>query len=106
LLKRCEPTIRGTGAAKIVFGTPRMVSGRGGFFKADDNRKHSNRSGKNQLWDIRHYFLLREWVNKTMLCHQQQDDFLLSTTRRRLDYITAKFHHAFLSHNAEPIEDP
>jgi hypothetical protein len=31
-------------------------------------------------------FLLREWVNRTMLCHQQQDDFLLSTTLRRLDY--------------------
>jgi hypothetical protein len=45
----CEPTIRGTGAAEIVFGTPRMVLGRGGFFKADDSRKHSNRSAKNQL---------------------------------------------------------
>jgi hypothetical protein len=49
LLKRCEPTIRGTGAAEIVFGTPRMVLGRGRFFKADDGRKHSNRSAKNQL---------------------------------------------------------
>jgi hypothetical protein len=60
--------------------------GRGGFFKADDSRKHSNRSAKNQLWDICHDFLLREWVNMTMLCYQQQDDFLLSTTLRRLDY--------------------
>jgi hypothetical protein len=49
VLKCCEPTIRGTGAAEIVFGTPRMVLGRGGFFKADDSRKHSNRSAKNQL---------------------------------------------------------
>jgi hypothetical protein len=63
-----------------------MVSGRGGFFKADDSRKDNNRSGKNQLWDICHYFLLHEWVNKTMLCHQQQDDFLLSKTLKRLDY--------------------
>jgi hypothetical protein len=86
LLKRCEPTIRGTGAAEIVFGTPRMVSGRGGFFKADDSRKHSNRSAKNQLCDICHDLLLREWVNKTMLCHQQQNDFLLSTMLRRLNY--------------------
>jgi hypothetical protein len=29
---------------------------------------------------------LREWENKTMLCHQQQHDFLLSTTLGRLDY--------------------
>jgi hypothetical protein len=29
---------------------------------------------------------LREWVNKTMPCHQQQNDFLLSTTLKRSDY--------------------
>jgi hypothetical protein len=28
----------------------------------------------------------RRTTDKTMLCHQQQDDFLLSTTLRRLDY--------------------
>jgi len=28
----------------------------------------------------------RRSTDKTMLCRQQQDDFLLSTTLRRLDY--------------------
>jgi hypothetical protein len=80
-----------------------MVLGRGGFFKAHDSRKHSDRSAKNQFCDICHDFLLREWVNKTMLCYQQQDT-IFCYQRRSEDWITTSFHHPFSSHNAEPIE--
>jgi hypothetical protein len=43
-----------------------------------------------------------ERVNKTMLRHQQQDDFLLSTTLRRLDY--RKIPSRFLEPKRRTIE--
>jgi hypothetical protein len=42
-----------------------------------------------------------------MLCHQQQDDFLLSTTLRRLDYrkIPSRFLESITQNRSRPVNN-